>query len=43
VKRFKVGDRVIPIYTQGWHDGLPTLELRTQRTLGAPLAGVLAE
>ena len=43
VKRFKVGDRVIPIYTQGWHDGLPTLELRTQRTLGAPLAGVLAD
>lgn len=43
VKRFKVGDRVIPVYTQGWHDGLPTLELRTQRTLGAPLAGVLAE
>ncbi|HWA12005.1 MAG TPA: NAD(P)-dependent alcohol dehydrogenase [Burkholderiales bacterium] len=43
VKRFKAGDRVIPIYTQGWHDGLPTLELRTQRTLGAPLAGVLQE
>ena len=43
VTRFKAGDRVIPIYTQGWHDGLPTLELRTQRTLGAPLAGVLAE
>jgi NADPH:quinone reductase-like Zn-dependent oxidoreductase len=21
VTRFKVGDRVIPIYTQGWHDG----------------------
>ena len=43
VSRFKVGDRVTPIYTQGWHDGLPTLELRTQRTLGAPLAGVLQE
>ncbi len=43
VKRFKVGDRAIPIYTQGWHDGLPTLELRTQRTLGAPLSGVLQE
>src|SRR5512141_3015183 len=25
VKRFKAGDRVIPGYTQGWHDGLPTL------------------
>jgi NADPH:quinone reductase-like Zn-dependent oxidoreductase len=43
VKRFKAGDRVIPIYTQGWHDGYPTLELRTQRTLGAPLEGVLQE
>lgn len=43
VARFKVGDRVMPIYTQGWHDGNPTLELRTQRTLGAPLDGVLQE
>jgi NADPH:quinone reductase-like Zn-dependent oxidoreductase len=43
VTRFKVGDRVTPIYTQGWHDGLPTLELRTKCTLGAPLSGVLQE
>ena len=43
VTRFKAGDRAIPIYTQGWHDGLPTLELRTQRTLGAPLSGVLQQ
>ena len=43
VTRFKVGDRVTPVYTQGWHDGLPTLELRTRRTLGAPLSGVLQE
>lgn len=43
VARFKVGDRVMPIYTQGWHDGMPTLELRTKRTLGAPLSGVLQE
>jgi NADPH:quinone reductase-like Zn-dependent oxidoreductase len=43
VTRFKAGDRVTPIYTQGWHDGLPTLELRTKRTLGAPLDGVLQE
>ena len=43
VTRFKVGDRVTPIYTQGWHDGLPTLELRTKRTLGAPLSGVLQD
>jgi NADPH:quinone reductase-like Zn-dependent oxidoreductase len=43
VTRFKVGDRVMPIYTQGWYDGRPTLEMRTRRTLGAPLAGVLQE
>ncbi|HEX7812669.1 MAG TPA: NAD(P)-dependent alcohol dehydrogenase [Burkholderiales bacterium] len=43
VTRFKAGDRVTPVYTQGWHDGMPTLELRTKRTLGAPLAGVLQE
>jgi len=43
VTRFRVGDRVAPIYTQGWHDGMPTLELRTKRTLGAPLTGVLQE
>ena len=43
VTRFRVGDRVTPIYTQGWYDGMPTLELRTKRTLGAPLTGVLQE
>lgn len=43
VTRFRIGDRAIPLYTQGWHDGSPTLEMRTQRTLGAPLAGVLQE
>lgn len=43
VTRFKVGDRVIPVYTQGWHSGMPTLELRTQRTLGGPLPGVLRD
>ena len=43
VTRFKIGDRVTPVYTQGWHDGLPTPELRTKRTLGAPLTGVLQE
>ena len=43
VTRFKSGDHVIPIYTQGWHDGLPTLELRTRRTLGGPLEGVLRD
>ena len=43
VKRFKEGDRVVPIYTQGWHDGKPTPLQRTTRTLGAPLSGVLQE
>lgn len=43
VTRFRVGDRVTPLYTQGWHDGLPTPEQRTRRTLGGPLAGVLRE
>jgi NADPH:quinone reductase-like Zn-dependent oxidoreductase len=43
VTRFKAGDRVMPHYTQGWHDGNPTLEMRTKRTLGGPLTGVLQE
>lgn len=43
VKRFREGDRVIPVYTQGWHDGKPTPLQRTTRTLGAPLSGVLQE
>ena len=43
VTRWRVGDRVVPVYTQGWHDGLPTPEMRTRRTLGAPLEGTLQE
>jgi NADPH:quinone reductase-like Zn-dependent oxidoreductase len=43
VTRFREGDRVIPLYTQGWHDGRPTPQQRTTRTLGAPLSGVLQE
>ena len=43
VTRFKVGDRVCPHYIQGWHDGMPTQEQRTRRTLGAPLTGMLQE
>jgi NADPH:quinone reductase-like Zn-dependent oxidoreductase len=43
VTRFKVGDRVTPVYTQGWRDGLPTPEQRTRGTLGGPLPGVLQE
>jgi hypothetical protein len=37
VTRFKAGDRVVPAYTQGWHDGKPTPEQRLRRTLGGPL------
>jgi NADPH:quinone reductase-like Zn-dependent oxidoreductase len=43
VTRFKVGDRVVPTYTQGWIDGLPTPEQRVGRTLGVPLSGVLQD
>jgi NADPH:quinone reductase-like Zn-dependent oxidoreductase len=43
VTRFKPGDRVLPAYTQGWHDGKPTPDQRAKRTLGGPLPGVLAE
>jgi NADPH:quinone reductase-like Zn-dependent oxidoreductase len=43
VSRFKVGDRVMPLYIQGWHSGMPTQEMRTRRTLGVPLTGVLQE
>ena len=43
VARFKTGDRVVPTYTQGWIDGLPTPEQRASRTLGVPLNGILQE
>ncbi len=43
VTRFAVGQRVIPLYTQGWYAGMPTVEMRTKRTLGGPLPGVLQE
>ncbi|MCS7204925.1 MAG: NAD(P)-dependent alcohol dehydrogenase [Leptospiraceae bacterium] len=40
VKEFKEGDRVLPIITQGWHDGKLFREIH-RRTLGGPLPGVL--
>jgi NADPH:quinone reductase-like Zn-dependent oxidoreductase len=43
VTRFQVGDRVVPVYTQGWIDGRPTPEMRATRTIGFPLDGVLRE
>jgi NADPH:quinone reductase-like Zn-dependent oxidoreductase len=42
VTRVKVGDRVSPIFHQGWLDGAITAE-KAQRTLGGPLPGMLAE
>jgi NADPH:quinone reductase-like Zn-dependent oxidoreductase len=43
VRRFAIGDRVIPCYIQGWHDGALTKEQRATGTLGGPLPGVLQE
>lgn len=43
VTRFKTGERAVPVYVQGWIDGLPTPEQRGRRTLGVPLGGVLQE
>lgn len=43
VTRFALGDRVVPVYTQGWVGGRPTPEMREHRTLGVPLDGVLRE
>jgi NADPH:quinone reductase-like Zn-dependent oxidoreductase len=43
VRRFAVGDRAIPCYIQGWHDGALTKEQRAGGTLGGPLPGVLQE
>jgi NADPH:quinone reductase-like Zn-dependent oxidoreductase len=43
VKKWKVGDRVCPIFTQGWLDGSPSME-KQRTTLGAgELDGVLRE
>jgi NADPH:quinone reductase-like Zn-dependent oxidoreductase len=43
VTQWQMGDRVTPVYTQGWYDGLPTPEMRAKNTLGAPLDGVLQD
>lgn len=42
VSRVKLGDRVCPIFAQGWIAGEPTRE-RARTTLGGPLDGTLAE
>jgi len=43
VTRFKPGDRVIPVYIQGWRDGALTPEQRSSGSLGGPLTGVLQD
>src|SRR6185436_3228354 len=42
VRRVKVGDRVSPIFAQGWLAGEPTRE-QARATLGGPLDGTLCE
>lgn len=42
VERVKPGDRVIPLFAQGWLAGAPTRS-RVRATLGGPLDGTLAE
>jgi NADPH:quinone reductase-like Zn-dependent oxidoreductase len=42
VSRVKVGDRVCPIFAQGWLSGEPTRD-KLRSTLGGPLPGVLTE
>lgn len=43
VTRFQVGDRVVPVYIQGWRDGALTPEQRAAGSLGGPLTGVLQD
>jgi threonine dehydrogenase-like Zn-dependent dehydrogenase len=43
VTRFTKGDRVIPVFTQGWIGGVPTPDMRENRRLGVSLDGVLRE
>ena len=42
VTRWKAGDRVMPIFAQGWLAGEATKD-KLKRTLGGPLDGVLSE
>jgi NADPH:quinone reductase-like Zn-dependent oxidoreductase len=42
VKRWKVGDRVCPLFSQSWISGPPTRE-RISATLGGPLPGLLQQ
>lgn len=42
VTRVRVGDRVMPIFAQGWLSGVPSRE-KLKTTLGGPRQGVMAE
>jgi NADPH:quinone reductase-like Zn-dependent oxidoreductase len=42
VTRFKIGDRVSPIFVQAWFEGEASL-IKLKTTLGSPLPGVLSE
>jgi NADPH:quinone reductase-like Zn-dependent oxidoreductase len=42
VTRVRLGDRVCPIFAQGWHSGEPTRD-RLKTTLGGPLDGTLTQ
>jgi NADPH:quinone reductase-like Zn-dependent oxidoreductase len=43
VTRWKVGDRVCPIFTQGWHEGPPSTQKNRTGLGGGDLEGVLRE
>jgi NADPH:quinone reductase-like Zn-dependent oxidoreductase len=43
VTRIAVGDRVTPLFFQGWIGGAPTAEVTGPTTTGGPLDGTLAE
>lgn len=43
VTRFKIGERVVPTFIQGWPSGTPIAERRATWTLGWPRTGVLQE
>ncbi len=42
VTRVRVGDRVMPIFAQGWLSGAPSRE-KLKTTLGGPMQGTMAE
>ena len=42
VTRAKVGDRLCPLFSQGWISGEPSIE-RLKQSLGGPLDGTMAE